>query len=56
MRIAVWVDKPPVCIQPRVKCTAGRLLGEKPDDVERGLQEAGFLAAQDERAQQYLEG
>jgi hypothetical protein len=47
---------PPVGLEQPVKCTAGRLLGEKPDDVERGLQEAGFLAAQDERAQQYLEG
>lgn len=33
----------------------GRLLGEKPEDVERGLKEAGFLAAQDDRAQQYLQ-
>ena len=47
---------PLVHVHRPVSCGAGRLLGEKPDDVERGLQEAGFLAAQDERAQQYLQG
>jgi len=33
----------------------GRLLGEKPEDVERGLQEAGLPVARDARANEYLQ-
>lgn len=32
----------------------GRLLGEKPQDVQRGLQEAGLPVARDARADEYL--
>lgn len=33
----------------------GRLLGEKPDDVKQGLQEAGLDFADDEQSRQYLD-
>lgn len=33
----------------------GRLLGEKPSDVQQGLQEAGLEFADDDLSRQYLE-